>query len=102
MLDYRFLTSPTYDFPVISDESILPHGYVPSYNTLFKMKREAEGLKFRAFLVAFYDKNGSRQKFASALWDLALCFENAIYEAERAESDREFQNSLHKFPSAPF
>ena len=92
----------TYDFPRIQSESILPHGYVPCYDTLCKLKREREGLRFQAFLTTFYDTSGKRQKFASALWDLSLCFDNAIKEAEKAKHDREFQETLKKFQSVPF
>lgn len=86
----------TYEFPDIQRESIIPPDYVPKYSTLFKLERERESLQFKAFLTAFYDTSGKRQKFASALWDLALCFDNAIKEAEKAKRDREFQASLSK------
>lgn len=84
----------TYEFPDIQCESIIPPDYVPKYSTLFKLERECEGLRFKAFLTAFYDTSGKRQKFASALWDLALCFDNAIKEAKQADLDRQFQASL--------
>ena len=92
----------TYDFPHIQSESIIPEGYVPCYDTLYKLRRERDSLRFQAFLTAFYDTSGKRQKFASALWDLSLSFDNAINEAEKAKSDREFQETLKNFQSVPF
>lgn len=102
MLDYKAIASPGYELPDIIQDSIIPKGYIPSYDTIVMLKLQASQLKLKAFITAFYDNSGKDKKFASACWDLGTTFDNGMREAELARSCGGFDPDFAVRESCPF